>query len=1328
MRKWAKRLLHLLLGCVGLAMVAVLGAYGYLSSPPGNARLRGLLLQNVNRAIQGRASLEGLRLVGTTVHLRGLSLRDSHGQPVITVDRVVAKVNPLALLRREVQLQSLELQHPFLTLTWADDGLKVARPSAPGENVTAPSAIARRQPGGPSQNTAASQVAREALRPPTERSPFGLRIDRLEVEGGALTLYRPRPGRISAYRAVKLGATGALSYHPAAKSLTATVALTGQMAAPLAGPLRLELGSSVRGREDVLALSLFVAGGEVRVRAVAVGADRRLELDRLLLPPALARELFPGVPLSAPLLAVGSVLQHGQALEVALTARSGSAPLALAGTVGLSSPHAVALRGSLPGARFELAGTVSKRRVALGLRAEAAELAQLSAALGPLLPGPPVRGSGTLRLGLVGPPRAPRVWLSGHFETLERGPLAASGLELWVHLGALRPPRSLQGLFSAEAASWGGRRVRRLRGQVALGPEGLRAQNEGGRFGLLAQASALGHRRYRLSALRLRLPRQQWTLRGPARLSLGERLAVRRLRLGSGPQRVALDGRLAGGAVEAELRLHRVSLQRLPPGMLPPRLRLAGSLSGRLVARGRVDAPAVTASLSVRGGRVNGRGPMRAQLGLRSRPSGLRIRVVARSAEGVGWLSVRAPSLPRLLKRWRAGTLSSAPVSARGRLTGLPVSALGLSLRGRPVEGTASLALRSGGTLAAPVGRLRLAADGLTTGPASRLQLRGTLMVEKRKLRGRLTLSRGGQTLLSGRLALGLSPRGLFEPGAAPHAPLHLVAELSRVPLRTLRLGAVGAPGPEGPLHATLQGTLEVSGTLAQPRGHLEARLNRLSVGPVAPASAALSANYAADGLRFTVHGRSPRGGTLLLEGASRVDLSYASVRAGLHPGRVPARIRLELHHFDPGFLAELVPRVSQVGGTLEGSGWFRGTAFEPHIGGRLEWRDGTLALEGLGAYREIRLALSGRGDTLRLEDLTLHAVNGAARLVARVRLGTPARVDGTAALESFPLVVGYLRRGDLTARASFDGTYRERRLRLRIRVPSAARFHFPPKPPDGVIALNPPSGIVQVDSAQALNEAPPKPPLTEPPHAPRAPLVVDATLELPKGVVLSGDGPNGHVSLSPGFEVRYAGELLAFGVARVDRGSVPLLGQRLDVLQGARLRFAGPIRAGYLEISSERANREGGERRVAAGRAEPRGISVRPFGPGALNEIELYRLLSSGHLSLSAQSRRGKRPSFVGTGGSGLVEELLGAKVPLDLLGIEAGPAELSTSALQASTHLSDQLLLTYTSRIDAEPSQGENRSSVSLEYQLGPCWMIELREGDAEVGDANLVWRHRY
>jgi hypothetical protein len=136
----------------------------------------------------------------------------------------------------------------------------------------------------------------------------------------------------------------------------------------------------------------------------------------------------------------------------------------------------------------------------------------------------------------------------------------------------------------------------------------------------------------------------------------------------------------------------------------------------------------------------------------------------------------------------------------------------------------------------------------------------------------------------------------------------------------------------------------------------------------------------------------------------------------------------------------------------------------------------------------------------------------------------------------------------------------------------------------------------------------------------------------------------------------------------------------------------------------------------------------VRTFGRGALNVIELYRVLSSGHFSLSAQSRRGMRPSFVGTGGSGLVEELLGAKVPLDLLGIEARPAELSTSALQASTHLSDQLLLTYTSRIDAEPSEGENRNAVSLEYQLGPRWMIELREGDAEVGDANLVWRHRY
>jgi translocation and assembly module TamB len=83
--RWLRRFGIGGLSLVGLVLVLVLGALAYLATPPGGERLRELVVEKANAAIEGTLTVQQLSLRGGHLILDGVELRDPDGGIVASV-------------------------------------------------------------------------------------------------------------------------------------------------------------------------------------------------------------------------------------------------------------------------------------------------------------------------------------------------------------------------------------------------------------------------------------------------------------------------------------------------------------------------------------------------------------------------------------------------------------------------------------------------------------------------------------------------------------------------------------------------------------------------------------------------------------------------------------------------------------------------------------------------------------------------------------------------------------------------------------------------------------------------------------------------------------------------------------------------------------------------------------------------------------------------------------------------------------------------------------------------------------------------------------------
>jgi translocation and assembly module TamB len=101
---------------------------------------------------------------------------------------------------------------------------------------------------------------------------------------------------------------------------------------------------------------------------------------------------------------------------------------------------------------------------------------------------------------------------------------------------------------------------------------------------------------------------------------------------------------------------------------------------------------------------------------------------------------------------------------------------------------------------------------------------------------------------------------------------------------------------------------------------------------------------------------------------------------------------------------------------------------------------------------------------------------------------------------------------------------------------------------------------------------------------------------------------------------------------------------------------------------------------------------------------------------------------SVVGSLVANEARKALAAKLPLDVLSIEAGKSGIEGTKLEVGTYVTDKIYVGYTGRVGANPQQGENANAVRFEYQLGTRWSLEGQYGDARSGGLDLIWSNEY
>ena len=699
--------------------------------------------------------------------------------------------------------------------------------------------------------------------------------------------------------------------------------------------------SSVAGQDAIRLVPALGAGPAALTEGAQVEATGYAESDGHRLTAALEARAGQGTARLAAALDLAEP-RRALGLDVALADFDPSRLVAQAPPARLTLTARGALAGTRPAdarGRLELEVAPSTVRAGalgpLSLRASAAPGLIEVSRLDGRLPGLTVAGQGVWREGGA---------VSGRF-TLEAGDLGRAGANLeallgqaWPQVagrltltaevsgtsaaprlaGALVLPRLVAGGFTAEGgrleiaaagplaqgsfhvggvlarATAGGVELRGARLDVGLADEAVVASVSSLLPGLgpdpatldLAGRLTPGRRGLSVSALSLGWPGARYALVRPA-LVIFDPLAVDRLELADGDRSLAFSGGFgARRTVDARLEATRLDLARLPRGLLPPDLALAGVASLDVRATGLAATPRLSAHLVLEGGAVRGLEGLRlagdlcwdvathrltADLGL--------VRAAGGTLDVTGDLRLPLDGAP-------AAEPLSLTVAAAGWPSASLAAATQLEL---PASGRLGARLTLAGTAGAPTVEATVTLDEarrLDLGPVDlSVALKFPAAGPGGAGRAELTAAvrRAGTLLASARASTPLDGAALLaRPGATlerlREAPLEADLDLPGADLAPFAgQGAL----PEG-LAGTLSGHATLRGTTGAPRGtvHLAVADLRWPGWPVLSGEADLTLEEARTALTATATaGGAP---ALRLEGALGAAIEALARRATL--------------------------------------------------------------------------------------------------------------------------------------------------------------------------------------------------------------------------------------------------------------------------------------------------------------------------------------------------------------------------------------------------------------------------------------------------------------
>ncbi len=681
------------------------------------------------------------------------------------------------------------------------------------------------------------------------------------------------------------------------------------------------------------------------------------------------------------------------------------------------------------------------------------------------------------------------------------------------------------------------------------------------------------------------------------------------------------------------------------------------------------------------------------------------------------------------------------------------------------LTGTASMDLTLEGIPKALVGKADLTIAGVRAAgfPATD----GTLHVDlgTRDVRADVRITRHGTTLfsLAGRVD---APAARFENIAALiDVPIEIHARLGPLALQGVNFPPRSDRDPARLLMGRVRAQADLTGTLRVPR--LTARADavdlRLDKTPLGKGTILVS--YADRKATGEITLASANGGHLRLVANTQADLGYPALSRGLDPRRLPVLAHLDATAFDVSGLSGIATGVRTVAGQLFASLDITGTAADPTLAGRFEWKDGGLAITGMGEYKRIHLLAHGDKHRIVLDELRADGGTGRMRVTAQGdhRAGRGYAIQARLALDDFPAYVEGQALAAISLRASADAHISVQQVRAkavissaRVALSDAKRKHLQKmaRPADVVLTEGgTPVNAVQARKLAAVTAAlMPRTPTTNPTFPARQLVAAKATtttttprdgahaagvvllVEAPRNLWVVGKDANVELGLDPGFRVEVADSARAYGRLTVKRGRVNVAGRRFALKADSSVRFVGPTDTPELAISATHVNEQENIAVLVTVTGSPDHLRIGISAPNRpdLTETQLYTLIVTGRLNLGGGSAGSSTPtdraaSLLGGLVATRLQKGLAKKLPLDVLSIEAGNG-LAAARLEAGTYVTADVYVGYVARLGADPARLQNRNAVHLEYVLGSRWSFQGEYGDAKTGSADVVWTNRY
>jgi translocation and assembly module TamB len=700
-------------------------------------------------------------------------------------------------------------------------------------------------------------------------------------------------------------------------------------------------------------------------------------------------------------------------------------------------------------------------------------------------------------------------------------------------------------------------------------------------------------------------------------------------------------------------------------------------------------------------------------------------------------------------------------------------------------DGTVTLKADVNGTALAPVGRVEMQARAVTANGLPALNGSALALAGDKDVKLTLDVQRpnGPLATLEARLMAPLA--ALQDREVVGRVPFRMKGRVGPVPLNEIP-GVVTQPsqGNKGP-QGVLSMEVVARGTAEAPELELNAGMQGLGVAQTALGQARLHYSYSEAKSLFDAMLTAPGGGSLLLGGTLGLDLSLPAFQSAQGPAkkvdRAPVEVSLRARRFDPTFLSGISPYVRSLGGLMQADANLGGTAGAPTFKGNLEWKDGKLGLMGFGEYHDIQLALNASQERIELKQLNAKSGNGTLELTATAsRQGKSGDfvMEGKGRTKNLPIVVEDQLMALLTMNLSMKGSLNDRLVNIsdlsipeaHVELPEAKRKDLQPleRPTDVVMVRNgvpvdkrkkkqkTPTQVATQQKQENPRDAPDSPgmpgnpspavggagglstqPTTEPEEetgdeeAPQRQFWVN--INAPRNLWVRGTDLNIQLGLSEGFRVEYANEPRMFGEVMVLLGRVDVLGRRFDVQRDSQVRFTGPVLMPYINVTAEHRNDNAAVTVFVTVRGQGKDVTLKTSSEPALPESEIYTLLATGRRTLergsgASMNAGAQAASVVGSFVANEARKAIAAKLPLDVLSIEAGDNGISGTKLEVGTYVTDKIYVGYTGRVGANLQRGENANAVRFQYLFSPRWSLEGMYGDARSGGLDLIWTKDY